>query len=241
MISVKLNGRLGNQMFQYAVLRSVSYKTNYVYSFPNDWLGNDMFKNIEYGHDIRFFNYNNTFIESIKNNGYNEKIFDITDNTLIDGYWQSEKYFKDYRENLKYLFYTDKKDIDENICIIHFRGTDYVRENYLLSKEWYNDAMNEIRKLNKNIVFKIITDDCRLASIYFPNIEICSSNIKDDFGVIRDSKYKIISPSSFSWWCAWLGADESKFIISPMYWFNNRKKNFYVPNDIDSEYFKKLL
>jgi hypothetical protein len=105
--SIGYSGRLGNQMFQYAALKSLALKNGFEYSLPNNLKvkSDGLFdftneKWIEYKLDlIDGFNLNCTITEYQPQNEYVEQsftfdnnFFNIKDNTSIDGYFQSYKY-----------------------------------------------------------------------------------------------------------------------------------------------------
>ena len=119
MISCNLQGGLGNQMFQIAATVSLALSNDDTYSFnfhqcytPNQ--GNQSIKYI----DNIFKNipsHNNYEFEKI----YTEPKFSFSNipyekNLLLNGYFQSEKYFKNNINDIKKLFFIS----DENIKVI---------------------------------------------------------------------------------------------------------------------------
>ena len=156
----------------------------------------------------------------------------VKKDTIVNGYWQSEKYFID-NEKLVEHFFQKKTEIyinetkhikfDENLCIIHMRVGDYrcPAHNWILPKDFYIKAMHKMSTFNKNIKFKIVTDTIEYAKEHFPDIDVVSSSSQADFHRIMQAKYKIISNSSFSWWAAWLGHDTCNITIAPEYWHNH--------------------
>lgn len=128
MIITKLQGGLGNQMFQYAIGRKMAIlnrtKLQLDVYFLNDKTAREHFtiRNLELdSFDIKIeladekavtrFYRNNLFdrfrrkfgdIKIINENGhfYNPGLFDVKENVYLNGYWQSEKYFADIREIL---------------------------------------------------------------------------------------------------------------------------------------------
>ncbi len=124
MTIVKINGGLGNQMFQYAIAKAVSMKTNQV--FKLDISAYETYKLFDYRlnifnidekiatkKDIQYFKGQNNLLNKIllklklKKKIYNEKERTIYDNKVfdkeniyLDGYWQNEKYFVDIRDEI---------------------------------------------------------------------------------------------------------------------------------------------
>jgi len=125
-------GRLGNQLFQYAILLSVGNKNNYEIKIPN--IENKIHHNQRcllnnFNITAKTLNYN----DIIKYN-YNEKkldfdssVFDIPDNCDINGYFGHYDYLREYEnEIIKEL--TPKKEIIE-----------YNKKRILKIKEKYSD------------------------------------------------------------------------------------------------------
>jgi hypothetical protein len=243
MLSVELLGRLGNQLFQYATLVSVARKNSLVFGFNPEWLGKDIFKNIDYGYDFNSFKPNRCIKEG-EENGYNPNIFNATEYTKIDGFFQSEKYFADIKDDLKHYFHVDTIDTEYNYdeyCYIHFRGSDYVLYNYIPSVEWYMEAISKMISIKPDIKFVVITDDIKLAKKYFPNFHILANDMLTDYTYMRYSKFKILSASTFSWWGAYFSLDDDAIVIAPNRWLNINyvasNEEIFYPLDIKTEKF----
>jgi hypothetical protein len=241
MISIKLMGRLGNQMFQYAACRSIAEYNDYEWSiieknlppYNFKWLGDKLF-NIDKG--VESVNVENVYKENI-NQKYDTDIFNIPDYTELDGYFQTEKYFKNNNNIKKWFDIKYESDNSNNIlkkypvddfCYIHFRGGDYKTNTSLLPIEYYDRAKKEMNLEN----FVVITDDIDFAKKYFKNDVILSNTLEDDFKILAESKYMILSASSFSWWTAWL--KDKKKVIGPQGWFNYNYEKF-EPENIELE------
>ena len=100
---------------------------------------------------------------------------------------------------------TIKKYPIDKYCFIHVRGTDYINsQEWFLPKKYYLEAMGEVKKINKDIMFVVITDDIESANNVLPELDIISNDMMVDFNLLYLSRYAIISNSTFSWWAAWL-------------------------------------
>lgn len=249
MISTQMRergGRLGNQLFQYAVCKSVALKNGYEYHIPKDFLGKTQLRlKCDLGTENKVVN--NIFYQNSENIHHN--IFDIGDNTQISGFFQSEYYFKDIEKIIKNDFKLDydihsedllKKYNTEEYCYVHLRGGDYKNIDWVLPKRYYEEAKNVFLENNKNIKFLIITDDIEYSKTIFPEQEYISNDIFTDFYILSKCKYMIMSNSSFSWWTSYLNENQ-KLIVGPKRWFNyNRLDRFgdinnTIPEGIEQE------
>ena len=90
---------------------------------------------------------------------YDGKVFDINQNTYFDGFWQSEKYFKEYREELINMLVPNKtytlevskvmKEVPEKESVaLHVRRGDYVGLGWQLPMNYYDLAL---KKMNEEI------------------------------------------------------------------------------------------
>lgn len=252
MIGIKYTGRFGNNMFQYAFGRLMAIKLGYDFMVTDeikhdimckDWFAID--RGVKFNKHYSFTN----IIKEIKPGVLLENYSDFSNvkkDTLIKGYWQSEKYFIGneklveqffQKKTEKYINETKHIKFDENLCIIHMRVGDYLKHNWILPKDYYIKAMNRMLTFNKNLKFAIVTDTTSYAKHSFPNIDVISLSPQADFHRIMQAKYKIISNSSFSWWAAWLGHDASNITIAPERWINYTRWDDYVcdPNKINEK------
>jgi len=137
MIIVKLQGGLGNQLFQYAAGRNLAIKNNTtlkldIHSYQNNpdrSYGLDIFNIDEhFATDAEISNLNkaglNKLVEKLKpfaskttiiedNHDFNKDVLELSGNKYLIGYWQSEKYFKSI-ENLIRQEITLKDKLSEN-------------------------------------------------------------------------------------------------------------------------------
>lgn len=234
------NIALGNHMFQYTICRIVAEINNYNFFIPYPGYLKKFFPNLDLGIDDGQIV--NNYIDDMMSQKFNSDIFNLPDFTNLSGYFQSEKYFKNYEKKIfEWFEMTNLPKLDENVCLIHLRGGDNRTEaislqlKWLLPVEYYQRAIDKISTYNNKLTFKVVTDDPELSIEYFPNYEIVSKNVVDDFKLLRSCRYSIISPSTFSWWARWLSDGTT---IAPNNWlnYNNPEKGFY-PIDIQSKKF----
>ena len=279
-IKIKLTGGLGNQMFQFATGYSIAKKNNVelcldlksfnqrplhngfelqkvfdIYSkvsFLNNPL-NSKFINIKEilnKIDITFYSFKEPHFH------YTPKILSIPKHSILNGYWQSELYFKNYTQEIRKIFsfcnQLDKKnslvanDINRNNSIsIHVRRGDYLfKENnnhYVDLRKYYLKAVEESSKIFNNPKYFIFTDDSlwvtkNLILNYPYTIVDVNDGLHSFFDMYLMSlcKSNIIANSSFSWWSAWLNNNNDKIVYAPKYWFND--KSIYTNDLIPSSW-----
>ena len=174
MISSKLCGGLGNQLFQIFTTISYAIENSKHFFFLNNFqLGNG-----SNGATIRY-TYWNTFLSALypflRNINEMPQLTYITENnfkyqvlpknstsacTLLVGYFQSPKYFNNYKDTIYKLLKIDlKKTIVKNKILIDFNETTYISAHFrfgdykkypniytLLTETYYKNALNNILK-----------------------------------------------------------------------------------------------
>ncbi len=157
---------------------------------------------------------------------YDWRVKDISDNTKIDGLFQGEDYFYHRKNEIREWLRIEPMKMPENLCIVNFRGGEYVGGNDLfLPLEYWKNAINYITSKVPNIQFKIVTDDVESAKKFFPNYEV-SHDMANDYASIQHAKYLILSNSSFAILPAWLN-ENAKIIIAPKYWARHNVSDGY--------------
>jgi hypothetical protein len=242
--SIGYSGRLGNQMFQYATLKALSLKTGYEMFLPDHTAIKhdgcfDMTNNkwIEYKLDLlNCFTLNPNISTTQLQNVYQEanftfefEIFDIPDNTAIDGYFQSYKYFEEFKQDITNDF-TFKPDILTkcqntisqyiNPVAIHIRRGDYINHPgfWNITPEYIQEALNCF--LDDEYTFLIFSDDIEWCKQVFPEgVVFIEGNQFEDLCLMSLCDHNIISNSSYSWWGAYLNKNKNKKIITPKNWF----------------------
>lgn len=163
---------------------------------------------------------------------FDEKLIQIQDDTKIDGLMQDEKYFEHRKEEIRgWLKIKEEFDCydyaSENICVINFRGGEYVRhKETFLEKAYWENAVENMKSVNPDIKFIVITDDKDEAKKYFPKFEIMHFNIGKDYSIVKNAHYLILSNSSFGWFPAWLSTN-LKYAIAPKYWGRHNTSDGY--------------
>ena len=237
MITCNLIGGLGNQMFQIAATHALALRNN-------DEAGFDLYKCYTPLQGNVSDKYKNNFFSKLRNVSnikinfsYHEPSFSYnkiqySKELVLNGYFQSERYFIDYKKEIIDLFNMEEsplvtdylvpfKTMDIPITAIHVRRGDYLKNpdfHPVCSVEYYKKAMEKIGPSN----FIFISDDMEWVKENFSGANIWYSNFTDeinDFKLMASCDNNIISNSSFSWWGAYLNRNEDKRIIAPSKWF----------------------
>jgi hypothetical protein len=248
--SIGYSGRLGNQMFQYATLKALSLETGFECFLPNhltikpdgayDFTNN---KWLEYRLDLlECFNITTPIKENTLTTVFQEKGFTfdpsiilIDDNTAIEGYFQSYKYFESFEKEIKNEF-TFKPHILEkcknimlqypNPVAIHVRRGDYVNHPgfWNVTPEYIIDSIYHFYP-GPNATYLIFSDDIEWCKEIFGDdfVFMEGNNQYEDLCLMSLCKHNIISNSSYSWWAAWLNSNPEKSIVAPSEWFTNPK------------------
>ena len=177
---------------------------------------------------------------------FNLTFNELPDNTYLNGFWQSALYFKNCEQELRkeltikneFLTGIDNylNKIQNSLSVsVHVRRGDYV--NLKSANEfhgvcdlgYYQKAIEYINSNYEQAELFIFSDD----------IAWCKANLKaqnkltyvetgvaiKDLYLMQHCKHNIIANSSFSWWGAWLNANNHKTVIAPKHWFNDSHIN----------------
>lgn len=166
------------------------------------------------------------------------------DDTYMEGYWQSERYFKDIKEiileELAVKHPIEGKNLElaemigsTNSVSLHIRRGDFVtnpetsRVHGVCSLEYYLESIKEISKKVTDPYFFIFSDDLNWVKenlkIDYPVTYVDFNepdNAYEDMRLMSLCRHNIIANSSFSWWGAWLNSNPDKLVFVPKKWFN---------------------
>ena len=275
MLCVKITDGLGNQLFQYAVGKSISIKKHTDLYIDKSWYQKDTGEFTKRNFSLTLFNAkyqeaNTKQIKSIINpklpfgirsiywriqntlpyfkkkwvkekaKSFDPNIFKCKKNAYLQGFWQTEKYFVDIRDQLlKDL--TLAKPIDNNPyknsiessdspVSIHIRRGDYIKEtseHITLDLAYYAKSIEHIRSKVSSPSFFLFTDDpdwVKENNLFSSNKEytlVEGQNPEIDLTLMSKCDHNIIANSSFSWWGAWLNQNPEKIVVAPKLWFKN--------------------
>jgi hypothetical protein len=241
MISCNLRGGIGNQLFQIAATHALALRHNDISGFdldicstPNQGNESSKYKDNILSNlpKIDYVNYN------FKNYYFEQKFsydeIPYKEELLINGYFQSELYFKDYKKEIINLFNISNENknivkeffnfiglVDKPITSIHIRRGDYLKHpdfHPVCPIEYYNKAIEYIG----DSYFVFISDDMVWVKNNFKGNDYFYSNFNDeilDLTLQTQCDNNIIANSSFSWWGAYLNQNIKKKVITPKNWF----------------------
>jgi hypothetical protein len=248
MITCNFLGELGNNLFQTATLIGLSHKYNTPFNLINNrncYVSikdrplelTEMFKYpFEfYKEDYSNFNYYKApDIQGIFE--YTPINLNFSQNIIIEGYFQSEKYFEIVKEDIINHYFKPKQVhidyinskyssiINQNNLSIHIRvGGDRASLQHShknVSIEYYLAAINKILENDPTIENYVVFSD---------NINYCKEIFGEDKNIhyIENEKnyidlffmsmcnHNIIANSTFSWWAAYLNKNPNKIVVAP--------------------------
>ena len=241
-------GGLGNQLFQIATTTALALRNNDTACFDIDGhrIGLQGKNASEYLGNVysKLLNIKIETNDSFNQDGFNYEEIEYKENLKLVGYFQSEKYFIDYKEQIYDLF-KPKKDINEyilekygdvlskNTCSLHIRHGDYLMFPNHHPPCPINYYQNAIKHFD-GALFLVFSDDINWCKSVFKGENfIFIENELDyiDLYIMGMCKNNIIANSSFSWWGSWLNQNENKKIIAPSRWFGVAYQNMMI-NDI---------
>jgi len=257
MILSRLKGGLGNQMFQIAAgySKSIDVDTQYCINYGITHYGQQGRKPVTYRDN---FYKNILTTEETPSFVYGEPHFSYSElpnekNMVIDGYFQTGKYFANNQDKVKNLFYFSdsiKNKIDSSLSKIknkilgvHVRAGDFlspgnISSHFLCTKDYYSKALEQFNLNDYTII--VCTDSPGSLFEYFPKEDVIFSNSKnelEDLYLLSQCDDLILTNSSFSWWGSFLGKDKDNVVV-PSRWFSKDGPQDY--NDIYREGWIKI-
>jgi hypothetical protein len=180
-----------------------------------------------------------------KKHGFDPRLLEQEGSLFLDGWWQSELYFRDHRqailselsfrtppsaENQKWL----ERIAACNAVCVHVRRGDYVSDPFALKNfglcglDYYKAAIALIQQRVPDPTYFIFSDDPEWTRQNLPVPEprhfiTHNCNIADyeDLRLMSACSHFVIANSTFSWWGAWLSTHPGKIVVAPQRWFVN--------------------
>lgn len=246
---------LGNQLFRYITLRCMALDHDMEWGIVgSETMANNMhsscglyFMELDYGkevHEEALAHYNERedriFIGNSRHDlthgcyvtGVDDKLLHPADNTLYWGNMQAEAYYLRHREEIReWLRVKDEYDCKEfcreHLCVLHLRCSDYLDcpELYLRKRYWLQ-GMRNMKKLDPDMEFVIITNDVKEASRILPGIPAYNFDLAKDYSIIKNARYLLLSNSSFAYFPAFTSTTV-RYILAPKYWARHNVSDGY--------------
>ena len=177
------------------------------------------------------------------------QILQTPNNILLDGYWQTEKYFADIIDILRREFVVKYQQAPQSqnfanqiysteSVSLHVRRTDYVQNaltnqiHGTCNQDYYDRAVSYISDRISNPHLFVFSDEPQWArdnlKYDFPTTIVDCNDAScnyEDLRLMSICKHNIIANSSFSWWAGWLNLNPNKIVIAPQNWFNDTSRN----------------
>lgn len=167
----------------------------------------------------------------------------LPDNTKLDGLFQCMGYIEDRKDDIReWLSHNVNvtEYSDDDICVIHFRGGEYLITASWCPPEYYANARDRMLEMNPNMKFVVVTDDPANANKFIPWAPVVGAttlkeqetieqgtgfykykggNIGVDYSILHNAKNVIMSASTFSFWPVWTSPFDNN-VIAPKHWFD---------------------
>lgn len=242
LVTVSLKGGLGNQLFQIAAAfaYSLRYDKQLVLDFDlcdtpyqgapaKAYLDNIFSKIATFATPPPLAD--TTFI------AYKEPHYSFSEipyfpgNVKLEGYFQSERYFEEFKGEIKGLILLPPEAIakadsflsklpDRPYTAIHVRRGDFLKfskVHEVCDLKYYKAAMKKVGDSS----FVVISDDIEWCRKNFDTRHVWFSSFEnevEDFTLMTACQHKIISNSSFSWWASYV-SEENGVVVAPGKWF----------------------
>lgn len=255
-----LRGGLGNQMFQYALAKRIAQFQQRELVLDDLALDENALEGVRRYYELGIFPIHAHLTSRMSKGNERPPVeghvvetkpsfcSEVTAPTpfaclYLNGYWQSEKYFKPIARTIRkeFQFAPALRSVDGwevairaermPVCV-HVRRQDYLgpRGKYIgfVGREYYRRSVNAIAKRVPMPHFFVFSDDlnwCQATlGIQHPHTFVSHRTNGDvmsgrDLMLMTMCKHFIIANSSFSWWAAWLCKNRRKIVIAPERWF----------------------
>jgi hypothetical protein len=175
--------------------------------------------------------------------GFHQEVLDSNDGalTILEGFWQSERYFGSLRDVLceeftprpgivQHCELLSELESTQSVCV-HVRRGDYLRKSGahlgFVGKKYYYKAISAMAHGLNEPQFFVFSDDIEWCvknlSIQAPHTFVredgLSGSSASTLHLMSRCSHFVIGNSTFAWWAAWLGSSLGKRVIAPAGWF----------------------
>lgn len=175
---------------------------------------------------------------------FDPRIKQIQGRTLMFGYYQSPKYFSDFRDELcqrlRVFTHEDaninrfRSEIAQSRSVgVHVRRGDYIsnpdanRVHGVTGKDFYQKAIDLLLQNQSGLKFFVFSDDlpwARAQKIWPKNVVFVEDNQYHPsigMNLLAECEHHILANSTFGWWGGWLKERDGRVIV-PKMWLRNR-------------------
>lgn len=199
---------------------------------------------------------------------FQPEALEYPDNTYLQGFWQSPKYFTDVASTIQQDFTPVDESIQtsaekyvgnlrsryESVVSLHVRRGDLAHAHEVLGNKGITHGApigleyihQAILRFPENTCFLVFSDSpkdiewCR-RNIQAPNLEFSdASSDLWDFIVMKSCDHHVIANSTFSWWAAWLDPNPDHRVISPRMWSPPESRFIMHTDDLLPPYWQTL-
>jgi hypothetical protein len=178
----------------------------------------------------------------------------------LEGYWQSEGYFKDVETTIRLDLQIKPPADSTNVAVaeeirnstavcVHVRFFDEPRTKIINNApaDYYTLAVEKMAGLAPNAHYFVFSDQPEAARIRIRlpdrSVTLVSHNQGDerayaDLWLMTQCKHFIIANSTFSWWGAWLSDHAHKKVIAPGFEMRHGKMSWGFPGLLPDEWIK---
>ena len=168
----------------------------------------------------------------------------------LEGYFQSERYFKEIEGDIRREFSFRTEASDENVRMlehirntpnataIHVRRGDYVTDTVThelhgtCSADYYRTAIAKLQEQVREVQAFVFSDEADWAEENL-KLEVPTCVVRhnppergyEDLRLMAACRHFIIANSSFSWWGAWLSSSPGKTVYAPEKWMRDPALN----------------
>ncbi|MEM6763311.1 MAG: alpha-1,2-fucosyltransferase [Bacteroidota bacterium] len=274
-VATKIQGRLGNQLFQFAFIYAVARRLKTTFFIEGlgslshfTLAGFSEGKNTRIRWSImlryillRMFNPLDGYLglTHVCQQGVHpprEVLQKVDDYVFFEGFFQSERYWKEYAEEIKSVFtlktkwqeafYNEKKDLLKQPYIaLHIRRGDYEHwelaplkdKDFRLPATYYKNALSVLDRENQYPIV-IISDDREFVEANFQGIDyqLEYNSALIDFQILMNARELVISNSTFAWWAGYLNQITNARVLAPKYWLGFKQRQEYPLGIMDGPF-----
>jgi hypothetical protein len=264
MVIMRLYGGLGNQMFQYAAGLALARRLGTSLSLDTRWFDPrrrpGATDHLTRPYQLHLFGIDGR--PSVKARvlaalrrppvfteagfSYQPEFERLRGDTILDGYWQSYRYFAGFEDEVRVRFafppvrseaargLLQRIDDHPGSVALHVRRGDYAtspklrKRIGLLPAAYYQNALATLRNRVESPRVFVFSDDidwCRQALALEGDVmfvgERTAADGWEDMLLMTHCRHHVIANSSFSWWGAWLRRHADGTVVAPERWFND--------------------